>query len=151
MPSLSYIDSWYVRTCHECQIHQTTCIQIPPTMPYPAALFVRVHIDTMDMPVPFKNFLHARCATTSYSEGHACKQQTAKVVGDWVSRFTLPVGRNLGDPIGQRHTFREGARLSGQAIPYQPHSHIGLQLASERNRRKTSFPRTRRAVQVLRG
>ncbi len=50
---------WYVRTCHECQIRQTMHIQIPPTVPYPAVPFVRIHIGTMDMPAPFKNFLHA--------------------------------------------------------------------------------------------
>ncbi len=67
------------------------------------------------------------------------------------SRPTLPVGRNLGDCIGQRHPVREGARLSSQAIPYQSHSHIGLQLASEQNCRKAPFPRTGCIVQVLRG
>ncbi len=50
---------WYVQSCHKCQICQTTRIQIPPTVPYPATPFVRVHVNTMDMPVPFKNFLHA--------------------------------------------------------------------------------------------
>ncbi len=88
-PEIKADVAWYVETCHKCQIHHTTCIQIPPTVPYPAAPFVRVHVDTMDMPAPFKNFLHARCTTMSYSEGRTCKQQTAKVVSDWIFQDLL--------------------------------------------------------------
>ncbi|KAF8546029.1 hypothetical protein OG21DRAFT_1479725 [Imleria badia] len=41
---------WFIRTCHKCQIHQTQCFHIPPTVPTIGRLFRKVHIDTMLMP-----------------------------------------------------------------------------------------------------
>ena len=41
---------WYIHTCHECQIRQTTKLHIPPTVPVVGGLFHKVHIDTMVMP-----------------------------------------------------------------------------------------------------
>ena len=41
---------WYIRTCHECQIHQTTRLYIPLTVPVMGGLFHKVHINTMVMP-----------------------------------------------------------------------------------------------------
>ena len=41
---------WYIRTCHKCQIRQTTRLHIPPTVPVVGGLFHKVHINTMVMP-----------------------------------------------------------------------------------------------------
>ena len=41
---------WYIKSCHECQICQTTKVQIPPTVATPAPLFRKAYIDTMFMP-----------------------------------------------------------------------------------------------------
>ena len=41
---------WYIWTCHEYQICQTTKLHIPPTIPLMDRLFHKVHIDTMVMP-----------------------------------------------------------------------------------------------------
>ncbi|KAF8545809.1 hypothetical protein OG21DRAFT_1479754 [Imleria badia] len=41
---------WFIQTCHECQICQTQCFHIPPTVPAIGGLFRKVHIDTMLMP-----------------------------------------------------------------------------------------------------
>ncbi len=57
-PEIKADVAWCVRTCHECQICQTTRIQIPPTIPYPVVPFMRVQVDMMDMPAPFKYFMH---------------------------------------------------------------------------------------------
>ncbi|RDX39354.1 hypothetical protein OH76DRAFT_1319032, partial [Lentinus brumalis] len=79
-PEMKADVAWYVRSCHLCQIRQTTRIHIPPTIPYPAPPMVRVHVDSMDMPGTYKHFFHARCATTSWVEGRASKSQTAQVI-----------------------------------------------------------------------
>ena len=41
---------WFICMCHKCQIQQTTKVHIPPTVPLPASLFQKVHIDMMLMP-----------------------------------------------------------------------------------------------------
>ena len=41
---------WFIKTCHQCQIHQTCRFRIPPTVTIVGRLFRRVHIDTMLMP-----------------------------------------------------------------------------------------------------
>jgi hypothetical protein len=45
-PSLAHDVRWYVKTCHECQIRQTTKVRIPPTVAAPAPLF---HIGPMSI------------------------------------------------------------------------------------------------------
>ena len=88
-PEMKADIAWYVRTCHQCQIRQTTKVLIPPTTNFPAAPFVRVHVDTMDMPGTYKYLLHGRCATTSYPEARAVTSQTADVIADWIYQELL--------------------------------------------------------------
>ena len=90
-PELKADVAWYVRSCHQCQIRQTTKVHIPPTVAYPAPPMVRVHVDTMDMPAAgkYKYFFHARCATTTWPEGRASTVQTAKAIGDWIYQDLL--------------------------------------------------------------
>ena len=49
-PSLKQNVKWYVETCHQCQLRQTTKVCILPTVNTPAPLFRKVYIDTMFMP-----------------------------------------------------------------------------------------------------
>jgi hypothetical protein len=42
--------SWFVSTCHICQIQQTQKVLIPPIVATPAPLFGKVFIDTMHLP-----------------------------------------------------------------------------------------------------
>ena len=52
---------WFVQTCHECQIHQTCQLHIPPTMPVIGGLFHKVHLDMMVIPrsgILFKLAVH---------------------------------------------------------------------------------------------
>ena len=88
-PDISADIAWYVKSCHQCQIRQTTKVHIPPTVSYPAPPMVRVHVDSMDMPGRYKHFFHARCATTSYCEGRASTVQSAKAIGDWLYQDLL--------------------------------------------------------------
>jgi hypothetical protein len=50
-PSLEGDVKWYVGTCHQCQLRQTTQVCILPTVAAPAPLFCKAYIDTMFMPL----------------------------------------------------------------------------------------------------
>ena len=38
-PALQQNIKWFIDTCHQCQLHQTTKVRIPPTVALPAPLF----------------------------------------------------------------------------------------------------------------
>ncbi|KIK73070.1 hypothetical protein PAXRUDRAFT_74267, partial [Paxillus rubicundulus Ve08.2h10] len=61
---------WYIRTYHECQIHQTRRLHIPPSVPAIGGLFQKAHIDTMQMPKAggFCYIIQARWALSAYPE-----------------------------------------------------------------------------------
>ena len=42
--------TWYVRTCHICQLRQTRQIAIPPIVATPAPLFAKMYMDMMHLP-----------------------------------------------------------------------------------------------------
>ena len=42
--------SWWILTCHVCQLRQTRKIVIPPVVATPAPIFSKVYMDTMHMP-----------------------------------------------------------------------------------------------------
>jgi hypothetical protein len=61
---------WYIRTCHECQIRQTTKLHIPPSVPVIGGLFHKAHINMMLMPKAggYRYIVQARCALSAYPE-----------------------------------------------------------------------------------
>ena len=69
-PSLEHDVKWYINTCHQCQLRQTTKIHIPPTVAIPAPLFRKVYVDTMLMPPAsgFRYITQARCSLTAWPE-----------------------------------------------------------------------------------
>ena len=77
-PSLAHNIRWYIKTCHECQIRQTTKVQIPPTVAISASLFHKVYVDTMFMP-------HASgyryIVLTVWPEWHALQTETGHTLG----------------------------------------------------------------------
>jgi transposase InsO family protein len=85
-PMLSEDVKWYIKTCHECQIRQTTKIHIPPTVPMPGGLFRKAHIDTMLMPKAngFRYLVQARCALTSYPEWRLLRSETATTLASFI-------------------------------------------------------------------
>lgn len=80
---------WYVRSCHVCQVRQTAKVVIPPTVPLPAAPMLWVHVDSMDMPAPYKHFIHGRCTTTYYAEGRAVTNESTKALSNWIYQDLL--------------------------------------------------------------
>ena len=77
---------WYINTCHQCQLRQTTKVHIPPTVPIPAPLFRKAYIDTMHMTPAggFKYIIQARCLLTAWPEWRALRTETGITIGRFI-------------------------------------------------------------------
>ncbi|KAG2338267.1 hypothetical protein BDR05DRAFT_848467, partial [Suillus weaverae] len=73
---------WYTRTCHECQVHQTQRLHIPPMVPIPGGLFRRVRLDTMMMPKAggFDRIVQACCMLMLYPEWRMLRKENTKTL-----------------------------------------------------------------------
>jgi len=85
-PALKSDVKWYVQTCHQCQIWQTTKIRLPPTVDTPVPLFHKVYIDTMFMPPAggFRYIVQARCSLTAWPEWRALRVETGRTLGNFI-------------------------------------------------------------------
>ena len=85
-PFMAFDISWFVRTCHICQLRRTQNVLIPPTVAIPAPLFAKVYIDTMHLPTSggYKYIIQARCSLTHFPEFAMLRRETGKTVGDWI-------------------------------------------------------------------
>ena len=77
---------WYIRSCQECQLCQTTKIQIPPTVQPLAMLFEKAYVDVMHMPYAdgFQYIIQARNLLTSYPEFCILCNKTAKAMASFL-------------------------------------------------------------------
>ena len=77
---------WFIKTCHQCQIHQTRRLRIPPTVPVVGGLFRRVHIDTMLMPHTggYRYIVQACCALTAYPEWHMLQSKSTSILASFI-------------------------------------------------------------------
>lgn len=78
-PSLGEDVSWFVKTCHQCQLRNTSKIHIPPTVAVPFPLFGKIYMDTMHLPTidGFHVIAHGRCSLSSYPEWRMLKSESA--------------------------------------------------------------------------
>ena len=85
-PALDSDIKWYVQTCHQCQIHQTTKVRLPPTIDDPAPLFRKAHIDTMYMlhAGGYRYIVQARCSLTAWPEWRALCVETGHTIGAFI-------------------------------------------------------------------
>ena len=85
-PFMAFDISWFVRTCHICQLRRTQNVLIPPTVAIPAPLFAKVYIDTMHLPTSggYKYIIQARCSLTHFPEFAMLRRETGKTVGNWI-------------------------------------------------------------------
>ena len=85
-PSLTADLKQYLKTCHECQIHQTTHVLLPPTVATPASLFRKAYIDTMLMPPAngFRYIVQARCSLTAWPEWRALRSETGRTLAAFI-------------------------------------------------------------------
>jgi hypothetical protein len=85
-PTLDRDVKWYINTCHQCQLRQTTKVHIPPVVPFPAPLFRKAYIDTMHM-TPASGFTYivqARCSLTAWPEWRALRTETGVTLGRFI-------------------------------------------------------------------
>ena len=77
---------WFIKTCHQCQIHQTCHFRIPPTIPIVGGLFTRVHIDTMLMPHAggYRYIIQACCTLTAYPEWRMLRSESASILTSFI-------------------------------------------------------------------
>ena len=70
----------HVQSCHECQVRSTRQVEIPLLVSTPATIFVKLHVDVMNMPSAhgFKFIVAARDDLSRASEGRALKKADAK-------------------------------------------------------------------------
>ena len=85
-PTLDHDVKWYVTTCHQCQLRQTTKVHIPPVVPLPAPLFRKAYIDTMHMTPAggFTYIIQARCSLTAWPEWRALCTETGVTIGRFI-------------------------------------------------------------------
>ena len=85
-PNLTTDITWFVKTCHLCQLHQTCNILIPPVVTTPTPLFARMYMDTMHLlkSSGFKYLVQGCCSLMHYPEYRILHTETAKTIGDWI-------------------------------------------------------------------
>ena len=90
-PHLNEDIYWYIRTCHECQLHQTEYFHIPPVAPHVPSLFRKAHINTFLMPKvgSYCYVLHARNTLASYPEERTTTLDSGKVIADFIFQDIL--------------------------------------------------------------
>src|SRR5437879_4779627 len=78
-PALDTDVKWYVQTCHQCQICQTTKVQLLPTIDDLAPLFCKVHINTMYMPHMggYRYIVQACCSLIAWPKWHTLHVETS--------------------------------------------------------------------------
>jgi hypothetical protein len=103
-PSLEQDVRWYINTCHQCQLRQTTKIHIPPTVAIPARLFRKVYVNTMLMPhiSGFCSITQARCSLTAWPEWRALRTETGHTLG------TFLFERSYADGVPSRKSSDNG-------------------------------------------
>ena len=83
--------TWFVKTCHICQLHQMHNILIPPAVATPTPLFAKMYMDTMHLPKSgsFKYLVQGRCLLTHFPEYHSLHAEIGKTIGNWIFKDIL--------------------------------------------------------------
>jgi len=81
-PSLEQDIKWYITTCHQCQLRQTTKICIPPTIAVPTPLLCKLYVNTTLMPPTgsFRYITQACCSLTAWLEWCALRTETGRTL-----------------------------------------------------------------------
>lgn len=85
-PQMSHDISWFVRTCHLCQLRKTQHVLIPPTVSMPAPLFSKVYMDTMHLTPSggYKYIVQGRCSLSHWPEWEMLRTETAKTLANFI-------------------------------------------------------------------
>jgi hypothetical protein len=90
-PSLNKDLSWYLKTCHQCQIQSIEKVIIPPTISVLTTLFQKAYTDTMFMPTShgYNRIVQAHCSLSSWLEWQMLKTETARTLGAFLFEEVL--------------------------------------------------------------
>ena len=90
-PHMQYDISWFVRTCHHCQVRQTRQVLLPPTVATPAPLFLKMYADTMHMPTSagYRYILQGRCSLSAWPEFRKLRSENGRTIGEWLFEDVL--------------------------------------------------------------
>ena len=85
-PAMAQDISWFVRTCHLCQLRKTQHVLIPPTVATPAPLFSKVYMDTMHLTPSsgYKYIVQGRCSLTHWPEWEMLRNESAKSLARFI-------------------------------------------------------------------
>jgi Integrase zinc binding domain/RNase H-like domain found in reverse transcriptase len=85
-PAMAQDISWFVRTCHLCQLRKTQHVALPPTVAIPAPLFAKVYMDTMHLTpsAGYKYIVQGRCSLTHWPEWEMLRTETAKSLAQFI-------------------------------------------------------------------
>jgi len=83
--------SWFIKSCHLCQLRQTRNVLIPRAVAVPVPLFAKMYINTMHMPPSggFKYVVQGHCSVSHYPEARMLHQESTCTLGDWLYRDVL--------------------------------------------------------------
>ena len=78
--------TWFILTCHICQVWKTKKSLIPPVVDVPAPPFSKVYMDTMHMPPSFghKYIVQGQCSLIYWPEWAKLAKENAKSLGDQI-------------------------------------------------------------------
>ena len=85
-PHMTQDISWYLLTCHICQVRKTQQVLIPPIVAMPAPLFSKVYMDTMHMlsSSGYKYIVQGRCSLIYWPEWAMLHSENAKTLARWI-------------------------------------------------------------------
>jgi len=85
-PQMGQDITWFIQTCHLCQLRKTQQIVIPPTVATPAPLFSKVYMDTMHLTPSsgYKYIVQGRCSLTHWPEWDMLRKETAKSIANFI-------------------------------------------------------------------
>ena len=85
-PQMAHDISWFIRSCHLCQLRKTQHVLIPPTVAMPAPLFSKVYMDTMHLTPSsgYKYIVQGRCSLTHWPEWEMLRTETAKSLAHFI-------------------------------------------------------------------
>ncbi|KAF7777764.1 hypothetical protein Agabi119p4_3836 [Agaricus bisporus var. burnettii] len=79
--------TWFVKTCHLCQLRQRMAMELPPVVTHTPSIFQVLHADTVHM-TPASNgckyIVHGRCSLSSWMEARALRKEDARSIGQWL-------------------------------------------------------------------
>lgn len=85
-PMMAQDITWFIRTCHLCQLRKTQQVSIPPVVATPAPLFAKVYMDTMHLTpsAGYKYIVQARCSLTHWPEWEMLRKESAKSLATFI-------------------------------------------------------------------